>query len=108
MNVERTMEFILENLASVTAKQEKAESQIQSMRKLVVTGLKMMVDIQKGQKRTDRKMAELATEMAELAEEMAGLAAAQKATDRRFGEWLASNKGSNGHKGGNGHKKKPN
>jgi hypothetical protein len=101
MNVERPMEVILENLASVTAKQEKAESQIQSMRKLVVTGLKMMVDIQKGQKRTDKKMAELA-------EEMAGLAAAQKATDRRFGEWLASNKGSNGQKGGNGHKKKPN
>jgi hypothetical protein len=101
MDVERTMEFILENLASVTAKQEKAESQIQAMRKLVVTGLKMMVDIQRVQKRTDRKMAELA-------DGMAGLAAAQKATDRRFGEWLASNKGSNGHKGGNGHKKKAN
>jgi|HubBroStandDraft_3_1064219.scaffolds.fasta_scaffold379777_2 hypothetical protein len=95
------MEFILENLASVTAKQEKAESQIQAMRKLVVTGLKMMVDIQKVQKRTGRKMTELA-------DGMAGLAAAQKAADRRFGEWLASNKGSNGHKGGNGHKKKPN
>jgi hypothetical protein len=101
MDVERTMEFILENLASVTAKQEKAESQIQAMRKLVVTGLKMMVDIQRVQKRTDRNMAELA-------DGMAGLAAAQKAADRRFGEWLASNKGSNGHKSGNGHKKKPN
>lgn len=101
MDVERTMRFILENLASVTAKQEKAESQIQAMRKLVVTGMKMMVDTQKVQKRTGEKMAELA-------DEMAGLAAAQKAIDRRFGEWLASNKGSNGHKGGNGHKKKPN
>jgi hypothetical protein len=102
------MRFILENLASVTAKQEKAESQILAMRKLVVTGMKMMVDIQKVQRRTDQKMAELAKEMAGLAEETAGLAASQKATDRRFGEWLASSKGSNGHKGGNGHKKKPN
>jgi hypothetical protein len=90
MNVERKMKFILANLASVTAKQEKAETQIHAIRKLVVAGMKMVVA------------------MGELGEAMSELALAQKETDRRFGQWLASNGGSNGHKGGNGHKKKPN
>jgi hypothetical protein len=108
MNVERKMKFILANLASVTAKQEKAETQIHAIRKLVVAGMKMVVEIQKGQKRTDQKMAELGKAMGELGEAMSELALAQKETDRRFGQWLASNGGSNGHKGGNGHKKKPN
>jgi hypothetical protein len=115
MDMERTMQFIVDTLADVAVKQQvaevraqraeqrmdKLERQMKGIQTLVKVGMKMMIDIQKVQRRTDLKMAELA-------EEMAGLAAAQKATDRRFGEWLASNKGSNGHKGGNGHKKKAN
>src|SRR5580704_16532931 len=121
MDMERTMQFIVETLADVAVKQqeaavraqraeqrmdraeqrmEKIDRNMKGIQTLDKIGMKMMIDLQKGQKRTDQKMAELA-------EEMAGLAAAQKATDRRFGEWLASNKGSNGHKGGNGQKKKP-
>jgi hypothetical protein len=102
MDVERTMEFILENLASVTAKQERAEKQIEAIRKLVVSGMKMVVDIGKQQKQLTEHHKRSEKEIAELR-------AAQKETDRQLRTWIASNRGSNGHgNGSNGHKKKPN
>jgi peptidoglycan hydrolase CwlO-like protein len=101
MDTERTMQFILDNLASVTAKQEKAETQIQAIRKLVLTGMKMVVEIGKEQKKTRRAMTELAAGMDKMAK-------AQKEADLRFSQWLAATEGSNGHKNGKGHKKKPN
>jgi chromosome segregation ATPase len=129
MDMERTMNFIVENLASVTVRQDRAENQIEAIRKLVVTGMKMMVGIQKAQKRNEHDIArltksvdgmkkgmdelreahkELAAELRELAASQKDLAESQKKTDRRFDEWLSANRGSNGHKGGNGGKKKPN
>jgi hypothetical protein len=83
MDVERTIEIILNNLTSVTAKQEKAETEIQALRKLVRTGMKMLVQVQEAQLQTDKKMAELAE--------------AQKRTDEKFQRWLDSRNGSNGH-----------
>jgi hypothetical protein len=109
MDVERTMQFILDNLASVTARQEAmaasqeaaearaaaAEARTAAMErrldrrmdgivKLIKTGMRMMVEIQESHK--------------ELAAEMKELAAAQKRTDQRFDRWLDSLEGVNGHK----------
>jgi uncharacterized protein (DUF2164 family) len=121
MDIERTMQFIVDTLADVAVRQQVAEArakraeqrmdradermdklerQMKGIQNLVRYGMKMMVDIQKVQKRTDQKMGDLAQEMAELAE-------SQKNTDRRFKAWLESMK-SNGHKGSNGNRKKPN
>ncbi len=106
MDVERTMEFILENLASVTAKQERAERQIEAIRKLVLTGMKMVVDTGKQQKQLGR---DFAASRAAHDRDMAEIRAAQKETDRLLKEWIAANRSTNGHgKGSNGHKKRPN
>jgi hypothetical protein len=91
------MQFILDNLAAVTASQQQAEvraartdRQIKGITTLVKTGMKLMVKLQEGQR--------------ELRKEMKELAVAQKRTDEKFDRWLDSAKnGSNGH---SGHKKR--
>jgi predicted nucleic acid-binding Zn-ribbon protein len=121
MDIERTMQFIVDTLADVAVKQQvaevratraeqrmdraeermdraevrtdKLERQMKGIQTLVKIGMKLMVDIQKGQKRTDQKMAELAE--------------AHKDTERQFKAWLESMR-SNGHKGSNGNRRKPN
>jgi phage shock protein A len=104
MDQERTMQFILDNLAAVTASQqqaevraaraerriEKTETQIRGITKLVKIGMKLIVEIQKNHR--------------ELHAEIKELAAQQKRTDQKFDRWLDSLKnGSNGH---SGHKKR--
>lgn len=87
------MQFILDNLAAVTASQQRAEEratrtdhQIKGITTLVKTGMKLMVKLQEGQR--------------ELRKEMKELAAAQKRTDEKFDRWLDSAKsGSNGRSG---------
>jgi peptidoglycan hydrolase CwlO-like protein len=92
MNIERKMDFIVENLAALTVSQQKTDRQMRSLQTLVKTGMRMMVDLQRAQKRTDERMAELAAAQKELA-------AAQKRTDEKFERWLNSlNRGTNGHK----------
>ena len=110
MDVERTMQFILDNLASVTARQEAAavgaaaaearaaamerrlDRRMDGIVKLIKTGMRMIVEIQESHK-------ELAAAQKRTEESLAELAAAQKRTDQRFDRWLDSlNKGVNGHK----------
>jgi hypothetical protein len=114
MDMERTMQFIVETLADVAVKQQEAavraqraeqrmdraeqrmdkiDRNMKGIQTLVKIGMKMMIDLQKGQKRTDQKMAELAE--------------ANRETKREFKAWLESMR-TNGHKGSNGHGKKPN
>ena len=50
MDVERTMEFILEQQARNAVEREKFERGLKSLRTLVQVGLKMMVKLQEGQK----------------------------------------------------------
>jgi hypothetical protein len=97
---ERKMEFILDTLASVsakngetaallsklTARQDKADRQIEAIRKLVVTGMKMMVQIQASQK--------------ELAKQQGELTKQQARTEDKLQRWLDSLRGPNGHKNG--------
>ena len=117
MDVERTMQFILDNLASVTARQEEAAVRAAAMEaraaateqrldrrmdgivKLIKTGMRMIVEIQESHKELAAEMKELAGEVKELAAGMKELAAVQKRTEQRFDRWLESmNKGANGHK----------
>jgi len=97
MNIERRMEFIVENLAALTVSQQKTDRQIRSLQKLVKTGMSMLLKTERRQDKVDEGMAELRQALKELA-------AAQKRTDARFDRWLDSFKNrSDGH-----HKKKPN
>ena len=91
MDQERTMQFIVDNLAAVTASQQQAEvraarmdRRMKGMQTLMMTGMKLIVKLQKGQR--------------ELQKEMKALATAQKRTDEKFDRWLDSSNGHNGHK----------
>lgn len=93
MNQDRTMQFILENLAAVTASQQQAEvhtaridRQIKSFQTLMRTGMKLIVRLEKGQRQLHAEIRELAAQ--------------QKRTDQKLDRWLGSGKnGSNGHSG---------
>lgn len=80
MNVERTMEFILKQ-------QAQAEGQMAAIRKLIQTGMRMIV-----------KNEELIREVAAAQKE---LAAAQKVTEARWQGFIDSMR-----RGGNGHRRK--
>jgi chromosome segregation ATPase len=121
MDLERTMQFIVDTLADVAVKQQvaevraqraeqrmdKLERQMKGIQTLVKTGMKKIIDVQKAQKVTNQKLSALTDQVADLAQETAGLAESQKDTDRKFKSWLESMR-SNGHKGSNGSRKKPN
>jgi peptidoglycan hydrolase CwlO-like protein len=96
MNLERKMDFIVENLAALTVTQQKTDRQMQGLQTLVKVGMRMLIDVQRAQKRADERMAELAEARKELANQ-------QKRTDEKFDRWLSSL-----NKSTNGHKKKPN
>jgi hypothetical protein len=93
MNQERTMQFILENLAAVTASQQQAEvraaridRQIKGIQALMLTGMKLIVKLQKGQR--------------QLQADLRNLTAQQRRTDLKIDHLLGSLKnGSNGHSG---------
>jgi hypothetical protein len=87
MNVEKTMEFILENLGDVAVKQARSERQIHSIQNLLKIGMRQLVNLTAAQKRTDQAVREMAVSVRELA-------ASQKRTDARFQRWL--DRGSNG------------
>jgi hypothetical protein len=93
MDIERTMVFVLENLAAVTAAQQRSEvraarmeRQIGGLQKLMVVGMRRLVKLEQ---RTDAKFAEVAVALKELA-------AMQKRTDQKFDRWLDSMRGGDG------------
>jgi hypothetical protein len=91
MNQERTMRFIVDNLAAVTAGQQQAEvraaridRQIKGIQSLMLTGMKLIAKLQKGQR--------------QIHAEIKKLSAQQKRTDQKIDRWLGSSgNGSNGH-----------
>jgi seryl-tRNA synthetase len=105
VNVERTIEFILES-------QAKTETRLTGITKLVQQGMrilaktnaaiKQLTETQKqlaeAQKRTDRGVSGLAHEMSELAREMKELSKAHKETERTLQSFIkAQRNGRNGH-----------
>jgi hypothetical protein len=103
MNIERKMEFIVENLAALTVSQQKADRQMRGLQTLVKTGMRMLIDLNGTVKKLTEAQALTEQRMAELAEAQKDLAIQQKRTDEKFERWLNSL-----NQGANGHKKKPN
>jgi tRNA U38,U39,U40 pseudouridine synthase TruA len=96
MDIERTMRFIIDNLAAVTAAQQQAEvraartdRQIHGLQTLVKIGMRRLVKLEQGQIDLQKAMREMAVAQKELAE-------SQKRTDQKFERWLDSLKGRNG------------
>ena len=96
MDIERTMQFIIDNLAAVTAAQQQAEvraartdRQIHGLQTLVKLGMRRLVKLEQGQIDLQKAMREMAVAQKELAE-------SQKRTDQKFERWLDSIKGRNG------------
>ncbi len=117
MDMERTMQFIVETLADVAVRQQEAEvrakkaearadradarldkieRQMKGIQTLVKIGMRGIIELREMQKRAQ-------VEMREMRESMKNLSERQKRTDERFDRWLDSM-----NKGSNGHKKKPN
>jgi len=77
MNVERTIEFILGQQAKMVAHQQKTDRRVDAIAKLLQTGMKMLVEIQKAQKEAEFKINALIDAQTALAE-------AQKRTEDRL------------------------
>jgi hypothetical protein len=76
MDVERTMEFILEQQAKSVVWQQKTDRKMAGIQKLIAMGMKMLV-------KHDRDQAEFRKEMAALKKEMAEQV---KRSDKRFAQ----------------------
>ena len=131
MDTERTLQFILDNMAALTVSQQKSEirlawieRQMTGLQTIVKTGMRMMVKLQQGQRKLqqsqhkleqsqhkleqsqyklEQSQLKLEESQARTDQALAELAAQHKRTDQKFERWLDSM-----NKGGNGHKKKLN
>ena len=79
MDVEKTIEFILEH-------QAKTDTQLEAIRKMIRVGMgmRMIVRIGQAQERTDQQIAKLTDSQARTDVKMAELADAQKVTEQKF------------------------
>jgi hypothetical protein len=93
MDVERTIEFILQTQAKAEARMDKFDTRLEATRKLVQTGMKMLVKINQQQLVVSGQLAALAGEVRVLTE-------AQRKTDRKFDRMIDSwtKRRSNGHR----------
>ncbi len=101
MDVEKTMEFILAHQAraegqmtAIRAQQAKAESQMAAIRKLIHTGMRMIV------KQND-SIKEVRESLKEVKEDLRELAKAQKVTEIKLQSFIDSLR-----RGGNGRRSK--
>jgi chromosome segregation ATPase len=127
MDVERTMEFILQMQAKAEVRMAKAEERmtraearmdraearmdraearmekfdrrLEAMRKLVETGMRMLVKIEKGQQDLTVRLNTLANQVNSVSEHVEALTDAQRKTDRKFERLMDfwSKRRSNGH-----------
>ena len=89
MDVERTIEFILQSQAKAEIRADKMDKRIDGITKILQQGMRMLVktdtrlaDLAQSQKRTDARVAELAEAHKELAQAHTELAQAHKDTER--------------------------
>ena len=90
MNVEKTIEFILNQ-------QARAETQMTSMRKLIVTGMKMVVKQGENIEKLGEKVDKLSGEVSKLTADVRELARAQRTTETKLQSFIDSLR-----RGGNG------
>ena len=99
MNVEKTIEFILENMSDLTVKQARTDRQIRGLQTIVKTGMRMLAKMQEQGIKVRQEIAKTQQELRELAaaqkesqkrtdRALAELAEAQKRTDEKFQRWL--------------------
>ena len=105
MDLERTMEFITENLADVSVKlgdpatkQARTDRQMRGLQTLVKTGMLMLAKQQQEGTKTRQELrshaASVAASHKQTEQALRELAASQKRTDEKFQRWL--DRGSNG------------
>lgn len=95
--IERTIEFLVEQDARADVRQAKAEAQIAAIRKLVQTGMKMLVKLQEGQRRNEKLVAGLAASVADVTASVAELTASQSLTNAKLDALVkAMGRGRNG------------
>src|SRR5579862_6435448 len=114
MNVEKAIEFLIQSQARAEARMDKFDTRLEATRKLVEAGMKMLVRIEKSQKKTDERLATLAASVDGLTVNMDGLtvkmegltvkmeelADAQKLTEKRLQAYfdsLRDDRRKNGH-----------
>src|SRR5262249_31591537 len=101
VDIERTIEFILETQAKaevrVDAMEKRIDRRMDAITKLLQQGMRMLVKtdtklaaIADAQRRTDIRLAELAKTQKDLTAAQKDLAAAQKATDRSLKAFIDS------------------
>lgn len=95
MDVERTIQFILESQAKaevrVDAMEKRLDRRMNGIAKLLQQGMRMLV-------KTDQRLAELADNQKEMGKTLKELAEAQKQTDRTLKAFINSlRNGRNGH-----------
>ena len=78
MDVERTMEFILENLADLGVKQARTDRQMRGLQTIVKTGMRMLGKMQEQGVKTRQEIAKTQQELRSLAASQKDLAASQK------------------------------
>ena len=97
MNVEKTIEFILQQQARTEQWQAKTEGQLAAIRKLVQTGMKMLVQQGEQIKQLTAAQKELAGAQKETAAELAALARSQRVTETKLQSLIDSlRRGRNG------------
>ncbi len=111
------MQFIVETLADVAVRQQRAEArapradarlekierQMKGLQTLVKTGMNILIAHGRSMKNIDVKIAALTDAQIRAQHEMRELRESMKRTDEKFDRWLDSM-----NRGSNGHKKKPN
>ena len=78
MDVERTMEFILENLADLGVKQARTDRQMRGLQTIVKTGMRMLAKMQEQGVKTRQEIAITQQELRSLAVSQKDLAVSQK------------------------------
>ena len=94
MDIERTIEFILNTQAKAERRMDKMDTRLDGISKLLQQGMRMLV-------KTDTTLAELAQAQKRTDTSLAELAQAQKATERSLKAFIDSlRRGRNGRNGG--------
>ena len=97
MDVERTIEFILEQQAKHEARLGKADDEMAAIRKLIQEGMRLLVSNQEANRETDKRISALVTAQQESEQKIRTLAEAQTSTEKSLKAFLDSQRGKNGH-----------
>ena len=90
--MEQTINFILKSQAKAEIRAERTDKRIDALARIVRQGMRMLVQLTQAQKRTDRRLDELAVETAKLAKSQKEMQQAQKEMQQSQKEMQQSQK----------------